>query len=226
MMIKDFPSVPVLYSAGSWFVGGKLRVPLHLNRVNDIICDCGSFTLHQRFGGFPFSWGQYMDWVGKINPKWFALWDKPGDPMATQKLIEKHGKSNGIPTCQGDKPSDYRAHAKDLRGYKLIAVGNMVRDDINYKAIIDAILTELPDVKLHLWGFGLNRLKKIIPLNNQVESVDSSSWNGRWGKGILEYKEGRKQGYTQREYAIKFMLPRYQDKINKWNNKPRQLNLF
>ena len=150
--------------------------------------------------------------------------DKIGDPITTQTFIERQMLTEGIPTCQGIKPSDYRAHARDLKGFPLIGVGNLVRKDINHQEIIDEILTELPDVKLHLWGFGLKRLKNINLMG--VQSVDSSSWNGRWGKGLAEYQESRKQGYTQRRYAIEVMLPRYKTKIDKWINRPQQLLLF
>ena len=216
-MADSFPNIPVLFSAGSWYVKNKLRIPLHRQCVSEIICDCGSFSVFRRFGKFPYTWEQYYSWVKTINPKWFATWDKPGDPISTQKYIEKYSKYGGVPTCQGIEPCDYRAHTKDLKDFNFIAVGNLVRPGIDRRAILDEILMEVPQAKLHIWGLSLHKLIAGGELPSNVVSIDSSSWNGRWGKGIEEYKQNQGK-YTQRMYAIKVMIPRYLDKWKQWRS--------
>ena len=213
-MTPTFPKVPVLFSAGSWWVKGKLRVPKYQNRVSSIIADCGSFTLHSRFGGFPFSWGEYQEWLTTFDHEWFALWDKPRDPIATQKFINKYGDSGGIPTIQGKTLEEYKSHCKDLRDFPFLAVGGLVKNP-QIRSILETIITELPDVSLHLWGVGLGVLKSLTPLPPNIVSADSSNWMGRWGSQLERYKEGYTQGFTQMEYAAQIMLPEYQLKLAK-----------
>lgn len=163
--------------------------------------------------------------MNKLSPVWFALWDVPGDPVATQKLVEAQAASGGIPTCQGTKPSEYGAHAADLKGFPLIGVGNLVKAE-RPDLILDAVLTVLPDVKLHLWGCGLRRLKALSAFDAHIQSTDSSAWNGRFGSGIEEYKRGREAGYSQRDYAVNIMLKKYKEKIDNWYRTPKQMRLL
>jgi len=225
-MSEYFPDVPVLFSAGSYYLNNKIRTPLYTDRVSNIIVDCGSYSLASRFGCFPFTWENYLNWIEDIKPKWFALWDCIGDSYITQKYIDLQRDSGGVPTCQGVSPQQYRQQAKDLKDFKLIGVGNLV-NATRIDLILDAILSELPDVELHLWGVGLGKLKKIKQFYKNIVSVDSSNWMGRWGRGIERYKDGKKQyGYTQKEFAIKIMLLEYNEKFKKWNRKPKQIGLF
>ena len=85
-----------------------------------------------------------------------------------------------------------------------------------------AVAEELPGIPLHLWGLSLRTLRSPIVLPQQVVSLDSSSWNWRYGRDLEEW---RASGLSQRYWAMTVALPRYLATIERAWSSPRQLAL-
>jgi hypothetical protein len=109
-----------------------------------------------------------------------------------------------------DEPAGLAAAEANMLDFR-VGIGTLCRrasvDEI--RAIVAAVADELPSVKFHLWGVKLGALQRGLP--EQVASVDSAAWNGRFGTDI---ELQRNSGLTQREYGFKVALPRYLGKVD------------
>jgi hypothetical protein len=130
-----------------------------------------------------------------------------------------------VPTVQGWRVEDYRSHALQLRpllkrmadhyGSRSsfrVGIGTLCRraSPTMIHQVVKMVSEILPGYPLHLWGVKLTLLRHSTSLRANVGSIDSAAWNGRFGKGIEEY---RRSGLSQREYAFKVALPAYLAKV-------------
>lgn len=76
------------------------------------------------------------------------------------------------------------------------------------REVVAAVRAELPGVKLHLWGVKLGAFRQDIP--EEVVSVDSAAWNGRFGRDLEIQKSS---GLSQAVYGYTVALPNYLDKV-------------
>jgi hypothetical protein len=143
-----------------------------------------------------------------------------------------------VPTVQGRDIEDYRWHARCLRPlieqmqsfYRehngednafCVGIGSLVRRKAKIvKAIIETVAMELPGVKFHAWGVPYKVLKDPeAPLPDEVTSTDTSSYNGRIGKGI---EKSKNSGMPQRQYTFEKAWPAYEEKVNRVASLPKQ----
>lgn len=142
-----------------------------------------------------------------------------------------------VPTIQGWHPDDYRSHARDIapliwqmrQHYPQsspwrVGIGTLCQraDAAMVRRVAHAVAEELPGIPLHLWGVKIAAIDSSESLPEQVVSVDSAAWNGRFGEGC---EAAKKAGMRQREYGYKIALPRYKDRFLRATNKPKQISL-
>ena len=95
-----------------------------------------------------------------------------------------------MPVLQGQTPTDYHNHARDLRDHlpanQWIGVGSVCKRQSNFGElvrILETIKTTAPDWKLH--GFGVKTTALTWkPIADLLESADSMAWSyeARYGK--------------------------------------------
>ena len=135
-----------------------------------------------------------------------------------------------LPVLQGRTVLDYVRHVIDLADvlYALAAVYRQRRQSFRVgigsicrraqapeiRRIVTAIAAALPRIPLHLFGAKLEVLKGWGNRPRTVISCDSAAWNGRFGAGIERFDaEQRRRGMSQRQFAIRVMLPRYAARV-------------
>jgi hypothetical protein len=132
-----------------------------------------------------------------------------------------------VPTIQGWQIADYRQHARAMKplihtmqAYYArstifrVGIGTLCRraSVAMIHEVVRAVRRELPGIPLHLWGVKLGALQSRRGLPAAVVSVDSASWNSRFGRQIEEYK---RSGLSQRKFAFTVALPRYLAKVER-----------
>ena len=127
-------------------------------------------------------------------------------------------------TVQGWHVEDYIRHARELKpliwemkanGHPdfRVGIGTLCRraSAKMVQQVVQAVAEYLPGVPLHLWGVKLLVLQSAYALSNVI-SVDSAAWEGLMFSGRTEW-ESVMGTMTQKEYAHKIALPRYQRKV-------------
>lgn len=143
-----------------------------------------------------------------------------------------------VPTVQGLEIEDYQRHAREMkplissmrnfygadRGFR-VGIGTLCRraSAEMIRQVVDAVITELGNVPLHLWGVKLTYLQDKEPMPRQIISVDSAAWNGQFGRGHEEFRES---GLTRRRYLWTIKQPEYQKKVQTALDIPKQLRMF
>ena len=143
-----------------------------------------------------------------------------------------------VPTIQGWEVADYRRHAREMKplidemrrfygpdSAFRVGIGTLCRraSAEMIRQVVWAVVAELGDVPLHLWGVKLGYLQSRQAMPVQIVSVDSAAWNDRKGHGIEAYKQS---GLTQRQHAWTIAQPTYMRKVEKALSTPKQQILF
>ena len=90
------------------------------------------------------------------------------------------------------------------------------------RSVVQAVARELPGVPLHLWGVTHRIFDGQTALSPQVISLDSSAWNGFFGKGHERWK---KSGMTKRAYSYAVALPQYRRRYEARQRRPRNYEM-
>lgn len=141
-----------------------------------------------------------------------------------------------VPTVQGWEIADYQRHAQDLLPLIVkmrdfyqqrdgdqhafrVGIGSLVkRKPAAIKAIIDAVASILPDdVEFHAWGLSKKAITSGLGFQ-RVRSSDTSSFNGRFGSDLEQFKGGE----PQRKVVFQTQLPKYQEAVYATVEQPKQ----
>ena len=198
-------------------------------QYESLFIDCGGFHSSMKHRYYTKSDVEYLNYIQKWQPDFFALRDYPCEP----ELLKKHDltatdqihktlsnhirlldtphlndiKGTPIPVIQGWKLEDYLYCIDLYREHDLItdymAVGSVCRrgSQKQITKIISTIHRELPDTRLHGFGISLNALKNQTCWES-LYSVDSGAWDytARWEK----LKQGLKGSDMSLKCAIEF----------------------
>lgn len=211
---------PVLISANAlsrWTVNSGLRdgagwdtrALAVLPTGTEIALDCGGFTAHMTYGGFPWTIENYLDLVEAFRFRWFASFDYPVEPeiAAERDAVEDRisrtiaanlqtyasARRRGIhrlmlPVLQGRSYEDYARCADALCGMienaPVIGLGSMCRREIRGPAGIVAIVEQLDRLlprgtRLHLFGVKGSALIYLEHLEHRIASIDSQGLRHR-----------------------------------------------
>lgn len=200
---------PILVSANSlWhnerqkFYGWKTYTTF------DCALDCGGFVAMQRYGGYRWTVGQYVELAAAMRPTWFAQMDFCCEPeIATNRLsvasridqtvemlhdCQDKAKAAGVarpmPVLQGWLPSDYTQGPIYDPGFEwpdIVGIGSVCRRQIHGPDGVVAVVTAIdkvvpPHVRFHLFGVKSGAASILCGLfPNRIESVDSMAWAKR-----------------------------------------------
>lgn len=205
----------LLFSAGVIWSGKKFGGINTLPKHDNLFIDSGGFNVIKRWGVFPFSVDEYLDFVRQYNPSMFAVMDYPCEPELgsrpkhlktnrerieetiknTSEIIDKwDDESKPIPVIQGYTRSEYLYCIDRLRDQGLItdymAVGSLcVRKRITeIRGVLRMIKKELPKTRLHAFGIKLSAMDDPL-MWELVYSCDSNAW-------IMPIHSGKLYVYT------------------------------
>lgn len=177
---------------------------------NKLFVDCGGFGESMTEGYYSKSDIEYLEYIEKVNPSFFALRDYSCSPKVLREheftvntqidrtlvnhltllnLLETKQfniKSKPIPVIQGWKVKDYLYCIELYEKYNLIsdymAIGS-IKGNKQMKKIISAVKKEIPGIKLHGFGVTISDLKN-KSIWDYLYSGDSGSWDftARWKK--------------------------------------------
>lgn len=143
-----------------------------------------------------------------------------------------------VPTIQGWTVDDYRWHACQMKPLIeamhttyagnpawRVGIGTLCRR-ASVSMIHDvarAVTEVLPGIPLHLWGIKLGALQSPLAMPERVVSVDSAAWNGLFGSDREKWKAS---GLAQRQWSWEVSYPRYERKVARALDQPKQLSLL
>lgn len=238
------PDVPIMIVASSAWDNRQKRLRLTNLIDHTLFCDSGGFLAARRWGDFPYSEKEYVDWLKTLNPTWCATMDYCLEPELKrqdkerfiQGTVEKAEKlMTGwpylpwVPVIQGYEVEDYLRCAELYREAGLIrpymGIGSLCRRERDIERVVSNIGWALPDTRFHLFGVKLNSLGSPI-VRKYAASSDSAAW--QWYDGKMRYVNRKVllPGVSQRQYKFEIMLPRYLQKVRKRLMENSQLALF
>jgi hypothetical protein len=200
--------------------------------------DSGGFTLLNRFGDYPFTMMQYINFVCWMRPQYFASMDYPCEPnisrslslMSNQERIEKtvdnalfmsdwedYTMSKLVPVIQGYTLDEYLTCIALYRQRGLIrdymAVGSMCRRISNVELhnlipIIYEAATAAGCKRLHYFGLKLSR--DLIDLAPYIYSRDSAVALDAYDPELRRERGGRRwpRGPAEKKAAFLSFLHR------------------
>lgn len=234
----DAPAVPVLVAASACWDGRQLRAYSWPRTATVRFCDSGGFVFGRKYGRFPFSCDEYMTWLELMQPDVAACLDLPCEAEiaaddaevacrqawaleAAADLMARPAPWRWLPVLQGRKLQHYVKHARAYKAAGLVqpfmGIGSLCRRSSirEIRAIVSTLADELPGVRFHLFGVALRLLAGRIALPPAALSLDSAAWNGRFGSDLPAFNaEMLARGWSQRETAIRWALPRYAAKVS------------
>jgi Ribbon-helix-helix protein, copG family. len=230
----------VLLPASVYWSGGKFAYSHEFEMVYDMqglfFLDSGAYTLLASAGAadYPFTPRQYVEFVGEVNPHFYATMDIPVGFLVemgrsvtagmrktvenTVDIIEEAEKlavkSILVPVLQGyndvndwlENYDMYREHGVTADKFRFWAVGSIVRiqDSIFIRRLIAALKRYMGDVKLHMFGLKLGVVRKLF---NMVDSFDTSIWIYFAKKGELRVWSSRRKKFIPLVPAKRRSLP-------------------
>lgn len=199
--------------------------------IDSLFVDCGGFSSSWKHGGYVNSDEDYLNYVKKVQPEYYALRDYPCEP----ELLKEHDRTvkqhqemtlnnhlslldlidnyqidgTWLPVIQGWTIHEYLEMIDLYREYGIItdymAVGSVCRRTSPKKIqrIISAIKQELPHTNLHGFGVKFSVLQDLATWNN-LYSVDSGAWDysARWEK-LKQGVKGSELSLVEAEKYIK-----------------------
>lgn len=235
---------PVLVSASAlarWRVGYGCRqwagwdYPQlrNLPTSTDSILDCGGFTSHVVYGGFPWSIDDYIALASAHPFRHFASFDYPceaeiaTDDAAVRERISRtiganretrrRAEDSGIAdrfmaVLQGRSPSDYERCADALAWSivpgRTIGVGSMCRRDVRgdhgLVAVVEHLDRILPTgVRLHCSGVKGSALPYLRPFAERIASIDSQAY------GITARRDALRRGISKTDALVAEHMTRW-----------------
>lgn len=234
----EVPAVPVLVAASACWDGRALRAYPWTRTSIVRFCDSGGFVFGRKHGSFPFGTAEYAAWLELMQPDVAACLDLPceaeiaGDDAevarrqawtleAAADLMARPAPWRWLPVIQGRELRHYIKHARAYKAAGLVreymGIGSLCRRSSirEIRAIVATLADELPGVRFHLFGVALRLLTGRIALPPATLSLDSASWNSRFGSDLPAFNaEMQARGWSQRETAIRWALPRYGAKVS------------
>ena len=136
------------------------------------------------------------------------------------ELMRQPAPWRWLPVIQGRELRQYIEHARAHKAAGLVreymGIGSLCRRSNirEIRAIVGTLADELPGVRFHLFGVALRLLTARTALPPAALSLDSAAWNGRFGSDLPDFNaEMQARGWSQRETAIRWALPRYAAKV-------------
>lgn len=228
----------------------KPNLPEHVSRR---AADCGGFVASRIWGEYRYSLAQYVEWLRSWSPQWSACMDYCCEPELEVETRERQDKTTAnawqawneyrdvpwvwVPTIQGLEPDDYRRHAREMKGLIRemqtfyadrpfrVGIGTLCRraNEQMIRRVVNAVVDELGDVPIHLWGVKLGYLQSSIAMPEQIVSVDSAAWNSLFYRDRQKWKDS---GLTQRRYTWGVAHGAYKKKVEEALSEPKQQLLF
>jgi len=202
--ILEYPYVLINFMTQ---INQKPKYPL-----KKLFIDCGGFHSSLLHGEYTKTDYEYLEYVEKMQPDYFALRDYPCEPellkthgrtvvehqdktikhhFRNMELIQSYNiKARPVPVLQGWTVTDYLKLLYYYLKYDLIddylAIGSICRrgQTKEIRKIILAIRDNLPDF-VHLHGFGVKISALRYPdVYDALYSIDSGAWDytARWNK--------------------------------------------
>lgn len=236
MPIKFYVSIPVSYitpdlppgrylvsAAGLWdrrkerFRWEKLDC---LDPNHEILIDSGGYSFLEYPEGYVAQYKKDAEYALSItiNETFFQI-DRLGDVAFT----EAHRTPHTVPIVRADAKNNILPdllHA--MPECDFIAVGGLKKFPVDvaaYKCKVILMDSLKKRKRVHILGAGLKIMNALKPFIQEecpdLEiSCDSGSWNSRFGSRINEFNAiMQANGWTQRETALKYYLPRYREEI-------------
>jgi hypothetical protein len=197
------------------------------------ILDCGGFTSHVVYGGFPWSIDDYIGLATAHPFRQFASFDYPceaeiaADDAAVKERISRTIGANretrrcaedaGIadrfmPVLQGRSPSDYERCADALAWSMIpgrtVGVGSMCRRDVpgpeGLIAVVEHLDRILPvGVRLHCFGVKGSALPFLRPFEQRIASIDSQAY------GIAARHDALRRGVSKTDGLVAQHMTRW-----------------
>lgn len=188
------------------WAGWDTRALAVLPTGTELALDCGGFTAHMTYGGFPWTIEAYLDLVEAFRFRWFASFDYPVEPeiaadrdavedrisrtIAANRQTYASARHRGIhrlmlPVLQGRSYEDYARCADApcgmIENAPVIGLGSMCRREIRGPAGIVAIVEQLDRLLprgtgLHLFGVKGSALIYLKHLEHRIASIDSEAY--------------------------------------------------
>lgn len=191
--------------------------------VGDWIMDSGAFTTIIKHGGYPESPTIYAAQIKRWSTNGNLLAAVSQDYMCEANMLKITGKTipehqrltidrydelvkcdtGGVyvmPVLQGYEPEDYVSHirqyAERLRLGQWVGVGSVCKRNSNagsIEAVLRAIKTERPDLRLHGFGIKTTALRSEI-VRELLETADSMAWSfaaRRQGRNANDWREAQ-----------------------------------
>lgn len=199
----DAIGAPTLISANAMRKDGKFRrLKPGAFSGDDVALDSAGFVAMVRYGGFPWSIGEYIDLAASYPWSWWAAMDLCCEPQiardadvveeriaGTARLLadcqaaaDERGIRRPMPVIQGWTPDQYERCAGMLGDLPpLVGVGSVCRRQIKGPAGLMAVVQRLDRVlprstSLHLFGVKSTGLS-ILAGHPRVASIDSMAWD-------------------------------------------------
>lgn len=192
------------------------------DHIESIVVDPGGFTAARRWGSFPWTPSQLVDWVREesrdVVLDWCAVMDYACEPNVNRSILptnrarieatieneiackEAAPDLPWLPVLQGDNLVERAYDLDRRRGLNLLpddyaGIGSVCgRGAGGAKRVVKFYNDQLPGVKYHGFGMHIQALDD-DSVYSAVRSWDSYGWN--WGKGQKD--KDRPQEYLRRE---------------------------
>jgi len=188
------------------WVGWRLNQLQNASGLVSLCLDSAGFVAASRYGGFPWSLGDYVALAAAFPFRWRASADycveaevaRDRDEVADRlsrtiranrdcrRLAEDFGIADTLmPVIQGRRPEDYERCVDalwiSLRPGSLLGAGSMCRRDIHGPegliAVVDHLDRALPlGVRLHAFGVKGSALPFLLPFAHRIASIDSQAY--------------------------------------------------
>lgn len=196
--------LPIMISANGFYRperGFGLKNAKALFGEADVALDSSGFVAMRRYGGYRWTFEEYVELVARARPTWWAAPDYCCEPEIahdreevlervretaealelTRHLAADRGVPAPMPVLQGWLPDDYRRSADLMELAPLVGLGSVCRRQLygpdGILRVIAALDRHLPPgVKLHLFGVKGTAFARLAE-HERVFSVDSQAWD-------------------------------------------------
>ncbi len=193
---------------GGWrsWEGWRHRQLGNATGLRSLDLDSAGYVLTSRYGGMPWSIGDYMALAASYPFRRIAaadycceqeiardrdeVRDRISRTIATNRECRERAADFGIidrlmPVLQGRTPEDYETCAEGLHRSMMpgtvVGIGSMCRRGIHGPEGLIAVVSHLDrvlpiGVRLHLFGVKGTALPWLLPFSQRVVSIDSQAW--------------------------------------------------
>lgn len=221
------------HGAARQWRGWDLRPLRNVPSGRSLILDCGGFTSHLRYGGFPWTIDHYIDLAASFPFTLFASFDYPVESEIAHDRItieERLARTIGanretrrravdagiatrfMPVLQGRTPADYERCADALAWSvvpgRTIGLGSMCRRAIHGPEGLVAVVEHLDRVlplgmRLHCFGAKGTALPYLRTFGERVASIDSQAY------GIAARRDALKRGISKTDRLVAQHMTRW-----------------